>query len=183
MCPYVPFTFPFVKSRFNGLYVPFSEATLVMSTRRVATIGCVSAHRPCHPEAGEIRACPKERAPVLSGSPGESRRHRSACLFKDGASSRSANGNSSKSRSRGEQRIGDEAFASPVAARPGRPPPTEGPYASTRCPTWSRAHCSAGPSGSRTRVSAGDFSPRSVSCSARLRMNCRPSPWPGIQTW
>ena len=44
-------------------------------------------------------------------------------------------------------------------------------------------YCCAGPVGSCTCASDEDFIPRSVSCSARLRTNCRPSPWPGIQTW
>ena len=44
-------------------------------------------------------------------------------------------------------------------------------------------YCCAGLVGSCTYASDEDFGPRSVSCSVRLRTNCRPSPWPGIQTW
>jgi hypothetical protein len=62
MCPYVPFTFPFVKSRFNGLYVPFSEATLVMSTRRVATI--VAFRR-----TGRVIPKPERSEPVPKSGP------------------------------------------------------------------------------------------------------------------
>jgi hypothetical protein len=104
-------------------------------------------------------------------------------LHVKGARSKARKSNSPRSRSEANSDGSRSPLRSPVAARPSSPPPGRS-YVSMPLPKDNRTdYCCAGPVGSCTCASDEDFSPRSVSCSARLRPNCRPAPWPGIQTW
>ena len=102
-------------------------------------------------------------------------------LHVNGARNKSRKSNSPRSRTEANSDGSRSPLRFPSPLAPAALPRRS--YASMPGRIIATDYCCAGPVGSCTCASDEDFGPRSVSCSVRLRTNCRPAPWPGIQTW